>query len=99
MAWSPSTPGTLGTTDRASPVSPRTETGATVASLREAQILLKNVGTKGGVEGAYGPATPYRLSDCYVALSPGRSVSLEQLLSLGLQVPIDSRSRPSSVLF
>ena len=71
---------------RASIVSTRTETGATVASLREAQILLKNVGTKGGAEGALGPATPYRLSDCYVALSPGRSVSLEQLLSLGLQV-------------
>merc|ERR1719187_1544740 len=66
---------------------PRTDTGVTVAGLREARILLDNVGmgTTSGVS-----TTPYKLSDCYIDLSPGRSMSLDQLFSLGLRAGIAS---------
>ena len=69
------------------------ETGATVASLRTASILLKNVGTKGSP--TEGNTTPYRLSECYVAVSPGRSMSLDQLLSLGLKAGQEEGRSPS----
>jgi len=72
---------------------PRLETGATVASLRTASILLKNVGTKGSP--TEGNTTPYRLSECYVAVSPGRSMSLDQLLSLGLRAGQEEGRSPS----
>jgi len=72
---------------------PRLETGATVASLRTASILLKNVGTKGSP--TEGNTTPYRLSECYVAVSPGRSMSLDQLLSLGLKAGQEEGRTPS----
>ena len=71
----------------------RLETGATVASLRTASILLKNVGTKGSP--TEGNTTPYRLSECYVAVSPGRSMSLDQLLSLGLRAGQEEGRSPS----
>ena len=71
----------------------RLETGATVASLRTASILLKNVGTKGSP--TEGNTTPYRLSECYVAVSPGRSMSLDQLLSLGLKAGQEEGRTPS----
>ena len=71
----------------------RLETGATVASLRTASILLKNVGTKGSP--TEGNTTPYRLSECYVAVSPGRSMSLDQLLSLGLKAGQEEGRSPS----
>ena len=71
----------------------RLETGATVASLRTASILLKNVGTKGSTTEEN--STPYRLSECYVAVSPGRSMSLDQLLSLGLRAGLEEGRSPS----
>ena len=71
----------------------RLETGATVASLRTASILLKNVGTKDSITEQI--ATPYRLSECYVAVSPGRSMSLDQLLSLGLRAGLEEGRSPS----
>jgi len=61
---------------------PRTDTGVTVAGLREAHILLSNVGMQ--------TASPYKLSECYIDLSPGRSMSLDQLFSLGLRAGISS---------
>ena len=61
---------------------PRTDTGVTVAGLREAHILLSNVGMQN--------ASPYKLSECYIDLSPGRSMSLDQLFSLGLRAGISS---------
>jgi len=64
---------------------PRTDTGVTVARLREARILLDNVGM-----GDDGATTPYKLSECYIDLSPGRSMSLDQLFSLGLRAGIAS---------
>jgi len=72
---------------------PRLETGATVASLRTASIILKNVGTKGSTTEE--STTPYRLSECYVAVSPGRSMSLDQLLSLGLRAGLEEGRSPS----
>lgn len=72
---------------------PKTETG-TVANLREAQILLRNVGMQG--KRSSGGVTPYRLSDCYVALSPGRCMSLDQLLNLGLMAGQAEDVGPSS---
>ena len=72
----------------------RLETGATVASLRTASILLKNVGTKGSGNTEEN-TTPYRLSECYVAVSPGRSMSLDQLLSLGLRAGLEEGRSPS----
>jgi len=71
---------------------PRLETGATVASLRTASIILKNVGTKGSTTEE--STTPYRLSECYVAVSPGRSMSLDQLLSLGLRAGLEEGRSP-----
>ena len=71
----------------------RLETGATVASLRTASIILKNVGTKGSTTEE--STTPYRLSECYVAVSPGRSMSLDQLLSLGLRAGLEEGRSPS----
>ena len=70
----------------------RLETGATVASLRTASIILKNVGTKGSTTEE--STTPYRLSECYVAVSPGRSMSLDQLLSLGLRAGLEEGRSP-----
>ena len=61
---------------------PRTDTGVSVAGLREAHILLSNVGMQS--------ASPYKLSECYIDLSPGRSMSLDQLFSLGLRAGISS---------
>merc|ERR1719470_459836 len=66
---------------------PRTDTGVTVAGLREAHILLNNVGM---VDNAGRSTTPYKLSECYIDLSPGRSMSLDQLFSLGLRAGISS---------
>merc|ERR1719209_73434 len=67
---------------------PRTDTGVSVAGLREARILLNNVGMEGTNSGV--STTPYKLSDCYIDLSPGRSMSLDQLFSLGLRAGIAS---------
>merc|ERR1719244_2058700 len=67
---------------------PRTDTGVSVAGLREARILLNNVGMQGANSGVSN--TPYKLSDCYIDLSPGRSMSLDQLFSLGLRAGISS---------
>merc|ERR1719186_1833957 len=64
---------------------PRTDTGVTVAGLREAHILLNNVGMTDSTS-----TTPYKLSECYIDLSPGRSMSLDQLFSLGLRAGISS---------
>jgi len=72
---------------------PRTDTGVTVARLREARILLDNVGM--GDEGA---TTPYKLSECYIDLSPGRSMSLDQLFSLGLRAGIASPNESPKVM-
>eukprot|EP00092_Neocalanus_flemingeri_P016972 GFUD01018357.1.p1 GENE.GFUD01018357.1~~GFUD01018357.1.p1 ORF type:complete len:1382 (-),score=385.34 GFUD01018357.1:112-4257(-) len=68
---------------------PRTDTGVTVAGLREAHILLNNVGMTDSTGRA---TTPYKLSECYIDLSPGRSMSLDQLFSLGLRAGISSPS-------
>merc|ERR1719244_1735922 len=67
---------------------PRTDTGVSVAGLREARILVNNVGMEGANSGVSN--TPYKLSDCYIDLSPGRSMSLDQLFSLGLRAGIAS---------
>jgi len=72
---------------------PRTDTGVTVARLREAHILLDNVGM-----GDDGATTPYKLSECYIDLSPGRSMSLDQLFSLGLRAGIASPDKSPKVM-
>jgi len=72
---------------------PRTDTGVTVARLREARILLDNVGM-----GDDGATTPYKLSECYIDLSPGRSMSLDQLFSLGLRAGIASPNQSPKVM-
>eukprot|EP00090_Calanus_glacialis_P007812 TRINITY_DN16251_c0_g1_i1.p1 TRINITY_DN16251_c0_g1~~TRINITY_DN16251_c0_g1_i1.p1 ORF type:complete len:1069 (-),score=415.63 TRINITY_DN16251_c0_g1_i1:309-3422(-) len=74
---------------------PRTDTGVTVAGLREAQILLSNVGM---VDNMGRSTTPYKLSECYIDLSPGRSMSLDQLFSLGLRAGISSPTANSPKL-
>jgi len=66
---------------------PRTDTGVTVEGLRQAHILLNNVGMGDESERSI---TPYKLSECYIDLSPGRSMSLDQLFSLGLRAGISS---------
>ena len=64
----------------------RTDARLTMTDLRDAHILniasmLDNTGRS---------TTPYKLSECYINLSPGRSMSLDQLFSLGpkLATPI-----------
>jgi len=52
---------------------PRTDTGIKVKALKQSRILLNKKDS-------------YKLSECYVDVSPGRSLSLEQVFSLGLEV-------------
>jgi len=52
---------------------PRTDTGIKVKALKQSRILLNKKDS-------------YKLSECYVDVSPGRSLSLEQVFRLGLEV-------------
>jgi len=61
---------------------PRLDTGVTVAELREAKIQLNNVGSGGA---------RHRLSECFINISPGRALSLDQVLDLGLQATARKR--------